>query len=443
MAGLDHMGKELAARVAVIGGGCAGLAAASRLAENGINVTLYEASPHLGGRARGLSWKGLRLDNGQHILLGAYSETLCLLKLAGVDEATALLRLPLQLTMHGAFELKACTLLPAPLHILAGLLSAKGLSWSERFAAIRFMVWMRLTNFTLLHDETLESLFTRKSQPARLVQLLWEPLCLAALNTPLNKASANVFLSVLRDSFARKKQDSDMLLPRCDLSALIADPLAAYIEQQGGAVKTHAPINQVLKATSGFALITDAGESLEYSHVVMAVSPFRLSTLTSELSEYTESRQLTEQLSYQPIYTVYLQYAENTSLATPMQGLTGGISQWVFDRGQLYGQQGLLAVVVSAEGSHQAITQEALAIAVADELAAAFPHLGQPLWHKVIAEKRATFSCEANILRPHQVTVIPNLYLAGDYTAGDYPATIEGAIRSGVQCANYIIGSTQ
>ena len=126
-----------------------------------------------------------------------------------------------------------------------------------------------------------------------------------------------------------------------------------------------------------------------------------------------------------------------------MQGLTGGMSQWVFDRGQLYGQQGLLAVVVSAEGSHQTITQEALAIAVTDELIAAFPHLGQPLWHKVIAEKRATFSCEANILRPHQVTVIPDLYLAGDYTAGDYPATIEGAIRSGVQCADYIIGSTQ
>ncbi|HEY0267616.1 MAG TPA: hydroxysqualene dehydroxylase HpnE [Methyloradius sp.] len=436
------MGKELAARVAVIGGGCAGLAAASRLAEKGINVTLYEASPQLGGRARGISWKGLRLDNGQHILLGAYSETLRLLKLAGVDEAQALLRLPLQLSMHEAFELKACPALPAPLHILAGLLRAKGLSWGERFAAIRFMAWMRLSNFTLLHDETLQSLFARKSQPARLVQLLWEPLCLAALNTPLNKASAQVFLSVLRDSFAKKKQDSDMLLPRRDLSVLIADPLAAYIEQQGGVVKTHAPINQVLKTTSGYALTTDAGESLEYSHVIMAVSPYRLSALTSELNDYAESRKLTEELSYQPIYTVYLQYAGNISLAKPMQGLTG-MSQWVFDRGQICGQQGLLAVVVSAEGSHQAITQEALAIAVANELAAAFPHLGQPLWHKVIAEKRATFSCDANILRPHQITVIPDLYLAGDYTTGDYPATIEGAVRSGVQCANYIIGSIQ
>jgi uncharacterized protein with NAD-binding domain and iron-sulfur cluster len=173
----------------------------------------------------------------------------------------------------------------------------------------------------------------------------------------------------------------------------------------------------------------------------MAVSPFRLSALTNELSEYAESRKLTEELSYQPIYTVYLQYAEDISLASAMQGLTGGISQWVFDRGQLDGQQGLLAVVISAEGSHQSMTQEALAIAVADELTTTFPHVGKPLWHKVIAEKRATFSCDANILRPHQITVIPDLYLAGDYTTGDYPATIEGAIRSGVQCANYIIGS--
>src|SRR5690606_2191525 len=152
--------------VAVIGGGCAGLAAAATLAQHGVAVTLFEASPTLGGRARGVQYKKEKLDNGQHILLGAYSETLNLLKLAGVREEDVFLRLPLQLAMLKAkntfkrdsdsysFELRAVTCLPAPLHILAGLLKARGLSFSERMAAIRFMIWMKLKGFQLSKDES-------------------------------------------------------------------------------------------------------------------------------------------------------------------------------------------------------------------------------------------------------------------------------------------------
>jgi uncharacterized protein with NAD-binding domain and iron-sulfur cluster len=119
-----------------------------------------------------------------------------------------------------------------------------------------------------------------------------------------------------------------------------------------------------------------------------------------------------------------------------------GYSQWVFDRGALYGQHGLLAVVISAEGRHQNLKQEELADAVALELSAYFPQLTEPLWHKVIAEKRATFACTAGLIRPLQVTPVRGLYLSGDYTAGDYPATIEGAVRSGMQCANHVISGT-
>jgi uncharacterized protein with NAD-binding domain and iron-sulfur cluster len=124
-----------------------------------------------------------------------------------------------------------------------------------------------------------------------------------------------------------------------------------------------------------------------------------------------------------------------------MIGFANGYSQWMFDRGQICGQPGLLAVVISAEGAHQKLTQEDLALAVENELASHFPHLPKPLWHKVIAEKRATFACTPNLQRPTQTTPLPGLYLAGDYTAGDYPATIEGAVRSGIKCANHIISS--
>ena len=121
-----------------------------------------------------------------------------------------------------------------------------------------------------------------------------------------------------------------------------------------------------------------------------------------------------------------------------MLGLVGGISQWVFDRGLLCGQHGLMAVIISAEGQHQQLTQDELALKVAQELKASFPQLAQALWHKVIAEKRATFSCTVNLPRPTHATPYPNLYLAGDYTYADYPATIEGAVRSGVACADLV-----
>jgi len=432
-------------RVAVIGGGCAGLAAAATLAERGIAVTLYESSPQLGGRARGVNWQQHVLDNGQHILLGAYSETLRLLKLAGVNESDALLRVPLQLTMHDVFELKAVNWLPAPLHILAGLLTAKGLSWPHRWSAIRFMIWMRSCSFSLPANEPLNELLERKDQAPALVSLLWEPLCLAALNTPLKTASAQVFLNVLRDSFARSKRDSDMLLPRFDLSSLIAEPLAAYVTNHGGQVKHHTTVSTVTKARNGFMVATDNAPETLYSHVVMAVSPFRLPDITGNLSATIAPQVvMAEHVDYQPIYTVYLQYPAHVKLPQPMLGFAtqpGRFSQWVFDRGAIYGQDGLLAVVISAEGAHQKLTQEALAVKIEQEMKASFSDLPEPLWHKVIAEKRATFACTVDLQRPTQRTPIQHLYLAGDYTAGDYPATIEGAVRSGVQCAAYISDS--
>ncbi len=431
-------------RIAVIGGGCSGLAAAARLAEAGIPAALIEASPQLGGRARGLQWKDQLLDNGQHILLGAYSETLRLLNLAGVDQNLALLRLPLQLNMHDQFRLTAQGGVPAPLHILLGLLRAKGLSLRERLAAIRLMAWMKLTGFTLTQDETLQNLLVRKAQPARLIKLLWEPICLAALNTPVQNASAQVFLNVLCDSFTKARSDSDMLLPRCDLSTLLAEPLAAYIKSRGGHIQTSASVATLHPVNNGFLVCTEDGANAEFTHVIIAVSSFRLPALLSHIPALAEIANLSTQFKYQPIYTIYLQYPTTVKLNMAMTGFAEGYSQWVFDRGSLCGQHGLLAVVVSAEGLHQKLTQENLALAVAKELASAFPQLPAPLWHKVIAEKRATFTCSANLQRPLQKTPVPDLYLAGDYTTdGDrtsaYPATIEGAVRSGVQCADQVI----
>lgn len=166
--------------------------------------------------------------------------------------------------------------------------------------------------------------------------------------------------------------------------------------------------------------------------------PAHVEKLTAAFPKLTQSIELLRTYQYQPIYTVYLQYPPDTKLPQAISGLTGTIGQWVLDRGQLCGQKNLISVVVSAEGKHQQLTQDELALRVAKELNKAFPALNKPIWHKVIAEKRATFSCEPNLPRPTNRTSQPNLFLAGDYTYADYPGTIEGAVRSGVYCANLI-----
>jgi len=426
--------------VAVIGGGCAGLAAAATLAEQNVPATVFEAAKHLGGRARGLEWNGKRLDNGQHILIGAYRDTLRLMRLAGVDESQALLRLPLQLIQHGQFRLQAPAWLPAPLHILHGVLRAQGLSRSERFAALRFMARMRLTNFRLAHDIALATLLAVNQQPERVIRWLWEPLCLAALNTPLAQASAQVFLNVLRDSFSQSKRDSDLLLPRVDLSALFAEPLATYIESRGGAIRRGTTVTAIASQDNGYTINADDGEH-QFTHVVLAVAPFRLEKLASSLPQLSTAAQTCAGYDYQPIATVYLQYPEQVSLPYTMLGLSGGLAQWLLDRGTLDGQAGLLSAVISAEGPHMELCQDSLAERVTAEIAQAFPSFPHPLWHKVIIEKRATFACVPGMPRPAQQTESPNLYLAGDYTAGDYPATIEGAVRSGIACAHQILTS--
>lgn len=432
--------------VAIIGGGCAGLSAAATLVERGYQVTVFESAMQLGGRARtvAIEINGLLqiLDNGQHILLGAYTETLSLLKKIGVNEKQVLLRLPLQIKMQSesgktAFKFKSFSLLPAPFNLLFGLLFCRGLNLSERINAIKFMRYLQSNDYQIATDKPLVLFLINHMQSKRLIKFLWEPICLAALNTPLEKASTRVFLNVLRDSFSGSKHNSDFLLPKLDLSQILADPLAHYIQSKGGTIKFNQRVRHIIQNEQGFTLETRNGKS-DFSHVIIATSPTRVAKLISKLPKLNHVVTQTDSYEYQPIYTVYLQYPSKTKLPAAIHGLSNSVSQWVFDRGMLCGQHNLIAVIISTEGKHQKLTQDQLAFEVAKELNRAFPNLRKPIWHKVIAEKRATFSCIPKLERPTNRSLVPNLYFAGDYTYADYPATIEGAVRSGVYCANLI-----
>ncbi|MEQ1741996.1 MAG: hydroxysqualene dehydroxylase HpnE [Candidatus Nitrotoga sp.] len=433
--------------VAIIGGGYSGMAAAVKLAAADVPVTVFESAKQLGGRARGVRHNNVQLDNGQHILLGCYHQTLQLIEQVGGNIEQDFLRLPLQLTLHNRFELKAPHL-PAPLHLLAGLLSAKGLTFGERLRAARFMLALNRINFSLPQDISVFELLSMHGQGDELIRLLWEPLCIAALNTPINIASAQVLLHVLRDSLNGLRSDSDMLLPRMDFTALFPERAAEYVKQHRGTVLNASSVEAIIPHNDEIELITrptaeSTAHTKLFSHVICAASPISAVRLFRSVPQLALIAEQIAAIPHQPIYTVYLQYPKQVRLPHPMLGLDRCLAQWLFDKGQIAGQYGLIAAVISAHGRHQNLQHELLAQKVAQELCEQLGIVEAPVWHKVIAEKRATFSCETNLPRPPHITQLANILIAGDYTAGDYPATLEGAMISGVLCARTILATIQ
>jgi squalene-associated FAD-dependent desaturase len=409
--------EDLARRIAIVGAGYAGMAAAVTLARRGLPVTVFESGPVPGGRARRIVSQGETLDNGQHVLIGAYSALFGVMREVGVTSG-ALLRLPLEVRYAERFAFRPLWL-PGALGLLGGLLLARGIPWRERLAAVRFMRALKKDAFQLARDISVRELLERHHQAGRIGRYLWGALCVSALNTPVEQASARVFLAVLRDTLAGVPGASDLLLPRVDLSQLFPEPAVDYVRQRGSEVLLHTPVREL-------------SELHDFSSVIVAVGPHQLKRLLPDFAiDY----------SYQPITTCYLQYAERVRLPFPMLGMAEGLVQWVFDRGALLGEKGRLACVISTQGAHQELTREALAAACHRELSQVLRNLAAPAWSRVIAEKRATIACVANFERPGIDASLPNVYLAGDYTDPEYPPTLEAAVRSGVRAAERVLAA--
>lgn len=428
---------ELAARfsprtVAIIGGGYSGMACAVQLAGSGVRVTVFEAGRVLGGRARRVETRGLKLDNGQHLLIGAYRELLQLMNKVQAGAAPLYQRRPLQLLIRGGAHLQLPAL-PAPFDSLVGLLRAKGLRWRDKWAAARLLQWLKRHQFHIGDDQPLLDWLQLRQQPAALIAALWEPLCLAALNTPLHLASAQVFAHVLRDSLLGGQGAADLILPTVDLAALFPEPAARWLARHGGSVCLGRRVVSVERHDGQWMV-----DGSPFDEVVIAVGPQHAADLLREHD--AASAACIDTLHYQSITTVWLRYGEHIRLPQPMLGLNQGLAQWVFDRGQMSGEAGLLAVVISADGPHLQMERDTLAAAVASELQTAFGWTDAPLWNQLIIEKRATFACTAGLRRPSAKTAAPGLWLAGDYVASDWPATLEGAVRSGLLAAAGILG---
>ena len=429
--------------VIVVGGGWAGLAAAVELARQRIPVTLLESAKQLGGRARCVHFDGERIDNGQHLLLGAYSSTLELLHLVGVREEDALLRRRLSLH-YAAADGRGLALntprLPAPLHLAWGLLTARGLSWRERSGALRFSRAMKRAGFELADDCSVAELLSAHGQSPRLIEALWEPLCLGALNTHIHEASAQLFLRVLEDSFQHARRDSDLLITRTGLGTMLPEPAFDYIESHGGNVRLAQRVTGLRVRGDSVSGVTLGSRLLDGARVVLAAPATIALRLMKPHAALGDISANLSQLNHRPICTVYLQFPKSVSLGKEMLGSLGTVSQWIFDRG-IYGQAGLMAVVISGAGEHMGRDNETLCATVAEELARRFPHWPAPLGCHCIREKRATFAATVGVnrLRPANRTPLKGLWLAGDYTDTGLPATLEGAVRSGLECARGII----
>ena len=402
-------------KIAVVGAGWAGLAAAITATQAGHHATVFEESRAVGGRARALS--DTQFDNGQHILIGAYTETLRLMRAVGVDVDQALQRLPLTLLFPNGQGLRLPAL-PAPFDAFVGILQAKGWGWRDKAALLRTAVGWQLARFQCSPHKSVAHLCTTLTP--RVVNELVEPLCVAALNTPANRSSGQVFLRVIQDSLFGAPGGSNLLLPRVDLGTLFPTPAAHWLHNHGATV------------TLGHRVLTVQPEAAQwrvdgamFDGVLLACPPWEAARLVA-CSGVPADTWLAQarSLQFESIATVYV--TSHVRLPQPMLSLQDGPAQFVFDRGQLGGPAGLLAFVASAsQGDRQTLEQ---AVIAQGRVQLALPHL-QSL-HTVV-EKRATFACTPGLQRPAQ-HIATGLAACGDYVDGPYPATLEGAVRSGI-----------
>jgi squalene-associated FAD-dependent desaturase len=423
--------------IGIIGAGWSGLAAAIELTRAGHDVTLYESAKFAGGRARRVETEHGVFDNGQHLLIGAYSETLRLMETVSPgSSATGFLRLPLTLDYPDGVMLRAPRL-PAPLHLAAALLLAHGFSLAEKMAAINFIRTLQKTDFSPDGPDSVAEAIADQPEKAR--RFLWEPLCVAALNTPVRLASFKVFARVLRDSLMGNPSSSDFLIPRQDLTSLFPVPAMDWLKRHGGRIKLQHRISALKSENSGWKTCRDTGEEAQHDAIIIATSPIHASTLLDSLPECLSIAFQLKEISYQPIVTVYAEFPDTLPLRTPLTGWTDPVPLFIFDMQATHGRKGMIAAVASAEGPHLDWNDDRWLIEIHTRLIQALGPLPVPKLIKRITEKRATFTCGPKLARPPHTTPCKGLYLAGDYVDGPYPATLEGAVRSGVQCAQLLI----
>jgi len=441
--------------VIVIGAGFAGLSAATALAEGGARVLVLEARPSLGGRASSFTdpATGERVDNGQHLMLGCYHETFAFLRTIGQESAVQV-QADLEATFvdrSGVRTTLRCPPLPSPLHLLAGLLEWEALPARDRFSAFNLTASLRRARrfvrtgkgyLPASSGETVENWLVRNGQSARLREMLWDPLALAALNQDPAHAAAPVFVRVLAQMFGSDRRDSTIAVPLLPLSDLYAEPARRFVESKGGEVRTSSPARVVLEGDR-LAAVESRGDRLTAPAVIAAVPWFALPELFGgAVGAVASVLEAAAAAAPSPIVTVNLWF-DRPALDVPYLGLPGRTFQWVFDKRQVFGSSAShVSFVSSGAAPVVARSNEELGALAAAELFEAVPAAREAriLRSVVVREKRATFSlAPGQPGRPGTKTPVPGLLLAGDWIDTGLPATIEGAVVSGHRAARHLL----
>ena len=397
-------------------------------------MTVFEAARTLGGRARALpctlhDGSEVTLDNGQHILIGAYSETRSLLQTVGVNTDAALLRLPMTMVFPDGCGLRFPEW-PAPLDAAWAILGARGWSVASKWSLVRTALSWRLRGFHADPRQTVAALCAnlRATPMADLI----EPLCVSALNTPARSASAEVFLRVLHDALFARSGGSNLLLPKVNLGALFPEAAAGWLQARGAKLVAGHRVNALEASHSGWQV-----EGQAFDKILLATAPWDAARIVQasgiEAAQWLEH---VNALHYEAIATVYVQ-AER-GLSHPMLALRSSAAapaQFAFDRGQLGGPSGLLAFVVSAATGEREVLQRQV-MAQAQSLAEGLG-LGRLQALQTVVERRATFACTPALQRP-SMRIAPGLLACGDYIEGPYPSTLEGAVRSGLAAGDAV-----
>lgn len=438
--------------VVVIGAGFAGLSAAVRLARAGARVLVLESRSRLGGRATAFHDResGELVDNGQHVLLGCYRETLSFLNDIGASDHVRI-QPRLSVTMidrAGRQSRLECPALPSPLHLLAGVVEWDALAWRDRLSVFGMARPLRLAQRELQPGsrriaaspgETVDNWLIRNGQTARLREMLWEPLALAALNQPPAQAAAPVFARVLAEMFGPDLNAAAIVLPTRPLHLMYAEPARAYVESHGGTVRVGSPAT--LRLDGGRALSVSSGSDRWTPRAVISAVPwFALpELLNGDAPPLAETIARSRAMASSPIVTVNLWF-DRPIIDEPFIGLPGRAMQWVFDKRLAFGDAAShLSLVSSGASALLARTNPELIAIAHDELLTALPQTraARLLRATVIREPRATFSlAPRQPPRPAASTAVRGFYLAGDWIDTGLPGTIESAVRAGHSAAD-------
>lgn len=434
--------------VIVIGGGFAGLSAATALVEAGARVLVLEARPGLGGRAsthRDPS-TGELVDNGQHVLFGYYRETLRFLRRIGAE--TRLHRpsgLALSLIDRAGVSTELILPpLPAPLHLVAAVVAWRALSWGERASLAGLAPALRDARRRIergdpvLRDtarETVRDWLVRHGQAPRLIELLWEPLAVAALNEPIEVAAAPHFVSVLARLFGSTADAATLLLPAVPLSDLYAEPARRWLEARGSAVRMQARASVVVDDDDRVVAVRVRGETIPAGAVVAAVPWFGLCDLFDAAPRaMAATLDAAACTGGSPIVTVNL-WLDRSVTPGALVGLPARTFQWVFDKRLLLGETSAhLSLVSSGAEAIVRLTNDQLIASAVRELHEAIDGTMRATVVRATAvrERNATFSLAPGApARPGTRTPVAGLFLAGDWIETGLPATIEGAVLSG------------